>query len=288
MKSQLNNMSDGSTSMRKTGHRFVLYQSGKDLAENPNNSPSDFSVELVQPIEFDPDHLVRFYQRNYRPRYEMCCKKFTYFLDFPNVSEELNNIQFTYNTGVVQRNLIIESGSYTPETLNAELHTLMRGVGDYTVVNGQEVYSINIARDPDNGSIELTITDGYSWDLTVGLLRELLGAQNQVYTEGFYVFSTPDFLRYSEYFLECNLVNARGSIRNGRQSKTLLYLSPIGAPGELVENISDTYVEVETEGVGRLEFRLCDELGVEVPFKSFPSFELHFRPQEYTGINELV
>lgn len=277
-----------SSTQRKANHRVSIFQSGRDLDLREYEEPYDFEIRFQEPIVLNPKEAPsREAGERFLPRYEMQLSKITLYLDYPNVSDALQNRTLSYFNGAVQRVLEIEEGSYTAETLNDEIHEMMRAQGDYTIVDGEDRFEINVEIDGDRGSVELTVGAGYSLDLTQGNLYELLGANKQVYTSGEYEFINPNFLIYDQLYVMCDSVTDSYSYLNGLRRPILASITPLGAPQELIEVVSDVWVEMRgSKQIDTLNIQIVDEKGEFIPLREFPSLQISMRPQEYVWVNK--
>lgn len=91
-----------------------------------------------------------------------------------NVSPDYGNQTFRYFNGTIWKNIIITSGLYSLDDLNAFIQNEMKTNGDYTA-GSPDVYYITLSPNYNTFKCQITVSNGYQVDLTVGNLYVILG-----------------------------------------------------------------------------------------------------------------
>ena len=179
------------------------------ITSNGQADTADFTIRLNRPIDLQG------------LKWNISLNQLITYNSWWNISDELGNTTFKYNNGTVDRTLNLEPGNYSFSALVDHIHDKMVALGDYTLVNGDPVFSINFEMDISDGYVSLILTDSYTVDFTNLNIRNIFGFASQVYNAST-VAPNKANIRYGVDFilLHLNIVGGN-SIFNGRDSDVI-------------------------------------------------------------------
>ena len=95
----------------------------------PTQSPTNLSIPLSPPLRLTED-------------YEVALSGGSIVNVAANLSAALNNntVRYSVNGGATWKTVVFPNGSYQCTALNTELQNAMFANGDYTVVNGTDIF----------------------------------------------------------------------------------------------------------------------------------------------------
>lgn len=193
------------------------------------------------------------YFRIYPPKdlrsvqYECALLRIDGFASYYNITTEYGNRNFTYHNGVDWVTVVLDEGVYSFNSLTTEIKKLMKAAGDYTVVDGEDVFDIEFYLDLSSGLTEMTLTSSYQVDFTGTNLRKIFGFDAAVYQ----MDNGDPTVHVSE---------SVSDISNGVNS-ILVHFSPIagmsitnGQPSDVIYTFGATYAPFEAFHVEGKEF----------------------------------
>lgn len=226
---------------------FELSNDGKNLTST--NGYMDFTTRFAKSIELEGEWEVALHSL------------FTWF-SFFNCSAQLGNNVVAYNNGVADKTVTFPDGNYTLGQLEAELHRQMKANGDYTVVDGVDTFDIQLKPNYSTLRVEITLSNGYTLDLTQSTFNILIGFDSVVVsTNGVNVGTQLADItnEIDNLIINCDIVS--GSYRNGSDSSGIYHFKPVVPPGSsiLVEPVNKIFLKVDTNQIKTIRIWLTDQ-----------------------------
>ncbi len=250
------------------------------LESNLTTQRSDnFTIRFDNPIQLiDPDTVDASPTQWYVALNKLHC-----WYSWHNIAAEKGNNLMKYNNGVVDRNLVIPDGQYQIFQINQVLEDFMKSVGDFTVTPSGNEYHIIMTPNFSTGKVRFVITNGFSLDLTVGSLHELLGFNPQVLPVGIFEGEVKANINDSinTLYVKTDVTESSASWTNDKNEQALLTFVPNSGPGTNIEIIPivPMYqpVSVVTNQLKRINMQITDNSGRPINFNGEPvSYALHF------------
>lgn len=210
--------------------------------------------------------------------YEIALIKTNLWYSFYNIAASFGNNTLKYTNATAQtRTVTFEDGNYTLIQINDTLHYYMQQNGDYSVVNGVNVYNINIVPDYSTLKVDIEISGGYSLDLTVSTLNQLLGWNQGVYNATGTGSAVANINRgVNSILIRCSIVNS--TYQNGSISDILYSFVPNVPPGsniEVTQKPELIYLPInQTDFVRSIRIYMTDQLGRPINLNNEPTTHL--------------
>lgn len=214
-------------------------------------------------------------------QHEVALTRIDTYFSYYNVSAALGNNTFQYYNGVDDVVLTIDDGNYSLESLIDEIHDLMVAEGDYTTVDGENIFDVNFSLDLSSGYVTMALTNGFEVDFTGRNIRTIFGFNSADYTTTSVSESVAD-INYgvTKVLVHCSLCSG-SSWNNGNPSDVIYSFSVNQQPNEeLIIEPNPIYVNVNTKSpISNIRMYLTDQLGRALNFHGSPvSYELHITP----------
>lgn len=241
-----------------------------DSSTLPNQKENDLTVRLNSPFPV------------LNGPYEVALYKANLWYSYYNISSSFNNHILTYtNAAAVTRTVIFENGNYTIPQINDYLHLYMASVGDFTIVSGSNVYNINITPDFSTLKTDISISGGYTLDLTTSFINELLGWDQAVYNTTGTGSRVANINRgINSILIRCSIVG--GSYLNDLGSDIIFSFVPNVPPGANIEvqpQPALVYVPCNVNDyIRNIRIYITDQLGRSIDFNGEPiTYVLYLR-----------
>ena len=145
----------------------LTFNSGVAKEKNSSNTDESFTTRLDRTIQL---------KRN--AKYKVALVKLNGSYSWYNIEPQRNNnlIKYSVDGGTIYKDVNIASGIYSYSDINNVLHDVMKQNGDFTLVDGEETYAINISFNINTFLVTIEITDPlYRLDLVTQQFADLLG-----------------------------------------------------------------------------------------------------------------
>lgn len=226
-------------------------------------------------------------------RYEVACVGGKVVNSVPNISAKLGNntLRYSVDGGNTFKVVTLPDGSYTTTGLETELRSVMKENGDYTVVNGEEIYKIDLKVSLHLLRVQIELDADTQLDLGHSNLYQVLGFSTGTILDGgasgdtFTAEGTSLFTdRGSLFYIQTDIIdngmivgdggNNLSGILKVKESSGLGFAVNLESPsGE------DVYYPLNTKTLTRMKVRVLDAYGVLADFRGeTTSFQFRFRP----------
>lgn len=195
-----------------------------------------------------------------------------------------NNVfQYSPDSGVTQKQIIIPDGYYQLKDIDAYIRARIAANGDDLP---GDIPPIRLLLDRSTIRVVITVAANYQVTWIAGGLCELLGFDPGVIdgtvTPAFSADHNPDINRGTNtLYILCDLVV--GTYLNGVEDQVLYSCTLKGAPGAIIDVAPTTpeYCPIGRQGettIPSINIRIVDELSRPVDFDKFPvDLRLHFK-----------
>lgn len=247
-----------------------------DSSRVGNGTSDNFEVIFNNPI-----NLQGFINGN--RKYEIALVTADLWYTWHNITSSYANNTFRYHNGVGWTTITLPNGNYAVGDINDYLHDIMVANGDYTTVNGENIYDVNFVANEVTIKVRIEITGGYQVDLTTSLLNELIGFNQVILNTTTESPNQVDITRgVNNLLIHCSLVS--GSYDNGTTSDILYSFTPNTTRGASihVEPNNPIYVPMNFYTlVDRIKMRITDQQNRAVNFNNETvSYFLMIRPSK--------
>jgi len=248
----------------------------------PNQNPAD--IQFI----FNPPKILE-------KKYEVACVGGKVVNSVPNISAKLgnNSLRYSVDGGNTFKVVTFPDGSYTTSGLEAELRSAMKGNGDYSVVNGEEIYKIDLKVSLYLLRIQIELDADTQLDLGHSDLYQVLGFSTGAILDGgvsgdtFTAEGTSLFTnRGSLFYIQTDIIDQGMIVGDGGNNLSgILKVKESSGLGFAVNLESpsgeDVYYPVNTQNLTRMRVRVLDAFGVLADFRGeTTSFQFRFRPIE--------
>jgi hypothetical protein len=125
------------------------------------------------------------------------------------------------------------NGNYQVTDINTYLHTVMKDNGDFNVVSGEDVFSINLLPNEVTIKVDITLTNSYQIDLSISKFNELIGFNSAIYNTTTSSQNRVDITRgVNNLLIHCSLVS--NSYSNDKSSDVLYSFVPNTSRGSAI------------------------------------------------------
>jgi len=234
-----------------------------DSSTIPNQNSDDFTIDFSSPL------------RVIEGIHEIGLIKCNLWYSFFNVSDDFNNRIIRYTNNVAQiRTVTIPSGNYTITQLNTYLSASMIAKGDTASIIIEPNYSTL--------KVKITISNGYSLDLTASNFNLLLGWNSGVYNfNGSLDGQNPANINrdINSLLIHCDILGS--SFKNGILSDILFSFVPNVPPGSNIEIEPQHLIYLPViipDYITKIRMYITDQLGRRVNLNQQPvTYLLHLR-----------
>lgn len=208
--------------------------------------------------------------------YRLALSRANLWYSWHNISINFGNNTLRYFNGSDYRDVVFENGQYSVFDIRDYIHSVMVANGDFTVVNGEEVFDIDIIPVFPINRIQINLSNGYRLDLSSGLMHYLLGAEQIEYTASA-IF--PDIARITndinQLWIRCDLVRGGSSYLNGETSDIIYTFVPNTRPNSNIDlnpvTLAWADVNVINQKIRSIRITVTDNLGRVIDFNGEPS-----------------
>jgi hypothetical protein len=193
----------------------LTFSSKTARQENFSYTPSNFATKFRPSLNLDKTK-----------KYKVALHSLQSVYSWHNIEATRNNNLVRYSTdGVVFKDVNFADGVYSYSDINKVIHQTMEDNGDYTEVNGEKIFAINLSFNINTFNVELDITPPYQFDMVSQNFGDLLGFLVDLPYTGYAVSDkTPDITNsIDNIFVKCSLVS--DSINDGSSGDTLFTYS---------------------------------------------------------------
>jgi hypothetical protein len=190
--------------------------------DRPSGQTSDDFVIHFSPAIYIPGNWV------------IAIHELSIWYSWYNISTDYNNQVFRYYNGSSYKNITIPNGLYSIENLNDYVHAIMKSNGDYTVVGGIDTFDITLTPNYNTFKLDISISNSYRVDLTVGTLYQLFGFDAILVTSSQSGTSNINITNgVDKILIHCDI--ATGGYKSGQNSDVLMSFQANNEPSSLLE-----------------------------------------------------
>lgn len=178
--------------------RTIVLNSKTAKQRNTNNVPENFTIKFDRPLILPNDR-----------RYKIALLKLQGNYTWYNIESALNNHQIRYSpdAGTTWKTITFPNGVYTYTDLNAYIHAIMKANGDSTVVDGFDVFNIELVFNLSTFLVEIILTSNYHFDIYTQAYGDLIGYDVAILTTTGSGQRLPDITRSLDSVqVSCSLV----------------------------------------------------------------------------------
>lgn len=251
----------------------ILLNLSSDSRTQDSLDTDDFEIFFNSPINLGNE------------KWEFCVVSANFWNTNPNISGTLyNNNYFSYNNGIVDKVITIQTGTYSTQALNAEIQRQI-------TANGDIASNITFAPNASTLRVEITTVAPYTVDLGTGsLLYELLGyslAQIAAPLSGYNSGANRANLNrgINNVYVRSDIVDPSGSYDSKIGSDILCDVAFQGRPvgsSVYIEKKSQYWMPVKRlQYIHSIKIRLSDQLSRRYSIQSEPlSVQIYLRPSK--------
>ena len=235
---------------------MVLLKLNSELADG---TPEDFITRFTPSIDISDGE------------YEISLASVSLYYSWYNISATIGNNLISYNNGVADFPKTIPNGNYTLSQLNDWLHSEMYKDGNYTVVGGINTYDISIYADAPTLTVGISISGGYTLDLTQSTINELLGWDPVVVAiSGNGSKHANINLGVTDLAIHCDI--ASQSYSGGIAGNVLHSFRPNNGPGGSIGSTPNypIWLPVNAYSINSIRIRFTDQAGNSLPLNGEP------------------
>lgn len=164
----------------------------------------------------------------------MALESLSLWYSWYNISSDYNNTQLRYYNGSAWKNVSITPGLYGVTDINTYLQNQMLANGDFTTGAGGNIFYISLTPDYNTFKLQVTVSNSYQLDLSIGNLYLLLGFNPIIVTstqQGTNNINISNGVDRVLVHLDC----ITGSWLGSSSSDVLYSFSPDGSPSSLLQ-----------------------------------------------------
>jgi hypothetical protein len=219
----------------------------------------DITAAFGDPIKLDRENF----------NYSLALHGAYLWYSWANISPEFGNNTIVYNNGVTDKTILFPAGNYSVADIIAQINVVLKANGDSTIVDGTDTFDINLSINYSTIQVTVTLTNGYTLDLSGSTFGELLGFPAVNLTTTTTSTLTPDIPRgIDSIFINCSMI--KGSYSNGIRDQVLYSFSPNTAPGTLIHvnprNL--VFLDIDVDMISSIRIYVTDQLQRALDFRN--------------------